>query len=187
MPTKKILTLSIVVSIIIHALVLSATGLVDIGLGIRIKDSTITFDLQKTEELKTDQTEYEKIETNLPPLNHLEDELDNGLLEDTVSLNSDDERYASYLIKIKKKIDKNWSYPPQASEQKKEGTTTVKFSLNKNGKLVKSRIVSSSGHDVLDREALDVVRAAAPYEPFPTNINLSRLHILAAFHYRLLN
>ncbi|MDO9585686.1 MAG: energy transducer TonB [Syntrophales bacterium] len=186
MPSKKILILPFAVSIISHALLLSATGLVDFGHGSRNKEDAFTVDLRKVEELKEAKAENENVKDGFPQLNSMKAAKNNGLPEETVSLNSSDKRYAPYLIKIKKKIGKIWSYPRQASERKKEGTTKVRFSLDKNGKLVESRIVSSSGHDLLDREALDVVRAAAPYEPFPININLSRLHILAAFHYRLL-
>jgi TonB family protein len=186
MPSKKIIILPLAVSIISHTLLLSATGLIDFGHGSRNKEDVITVDLRKVEELKEAQAENENVIDGFHQPNSVKDAINDGLSEETVSLNSSEKRYAPYLIKIKNKISKIWSYPSQASERKKEGTTKVRFSLDKDGKLVKSIIISSSGYTLLDREALDVVRAAAPYEPFPININLSRLHILATFQYRLL-
>lgn len=105
---------------------------------------------------------------------------------ETVDIDSQDERYAPYLKKIKIKVENIWSYPHQAFERRKEGISTVRFSLDQSGKLGASRIIKSSGYDLLDREALSAVRSAAPYEHFPQDINLSRLHIIASFQYRLL-
>lgn len=186
MGAKKILILPIVVSIIIHALILSATGLVSIRTGGRTKDDIITVDLKRAEEFKVNATEYEKNESSLPPLNPSEAASNEGFPEETVSLDSSDERYAPYLTKIKEKIEEIWSYPHKAFERKIEGISTVRFSIDKSGKLVTNRIIKSSGYDVLDREAVSVVRAATPFEPFPQSIVLSRLHILATFRYRLM-
>mgnify|MGYP001590655561 FL=1 len=61
----------------------------------------------------------------------------------------------------------------------------VKFSLNRNGGLEQALVVTSSGSGFLDLGALEVIDAAAPYDPFPQEVNLSKLHIIATFKYRL--
>jgi len=61
----------------------------------------------------------------------------------------------------------------------------VRFSIQSDGTLAATGIVSSSGFESLDRGALAVVQAAAPYAPFPETFNLSTLHIVARFEYEL--
>jgi protein TonB len=186
MAAKKIIILSIVFSIIIHALILSATGVVGMSAGDRLKDKAIVVDLQKTEDPEHSQAQGVKSKSGSPLFDPPGAAYEESATEETISLDSADKRYAPYLKKIKIKIEKTWSYPRQAFEQKKEGISMVRFSLDKRGKLLGNRIVSSSGYDPLDWEALNAIRASAPYEPFPNNINLSRLHIMASFRYQLL-
>ncbi len=47
------------------------------------------------------------------------------------------------------------------------GTVLVRFALNRSGEVVSSEVSKSSGNQVLDREALDILRRASPFPPFP--------------------
>jgi protein TonB len=47
------------------------------------------------------------------------------------------------------------------------GTVLVRFALNRAGEVISSDVSKSSGNDVLDREALDILRRASPFPPFP--------------------
>jgi protein TonB len=47
------------------------------------------------------------------------------------------------------------------------GTVTVRFELNRAGEVIDSELSKSSGNTVLDREALDLLRRASPFPPFP--------------------
>jgi len=105
--------------------------------------------------------------------------------EDTVNLGSEDGRYRFYLLKIRKRIENNWKYPQTALQKKEKGTTTVRFSIDKNGDLSSQDVVSSSGSQLLDEYTLSIIRAAAPYDRLPGDLGLSKLHIVAVFHYRL--
>ncbi|MEI7639734.1 MAG: TonB family protein [Syntrophus sp. (in: bacteria)] len=105
--------------------------------------------------------------------------------EDTVSLGSEDSRYRYYLLKIRKRIENQWTYPKAALQKKEKGTTTARFSIDKNGALSSQEVVSSSGSQLLDEYTLAVIRAVAPYDRLPVDMGLSRLHIVAVFHYRL--
>jgi len=188
MSSKKIIILPVVISFIGHALLISATGLVDIGLRDEKKENIVTVNLEEVAIPKyRAKDKNQRTFVPLPLTTEIEtgDELSENS-ENTVELDNQDTEYAAYLKKIKKKIENIWSYPRQAFEREKEGISTVKFSLDKSGKLLASRIIKSSGYDLLDRETISVIRAAAPYESFPPDINFSRLHILATFHYSLL-
>jgi len=105
--------------------------------------------------------------------------------EDTVDLGSQDSRYRFYLLKIRKRIESRWKYPIAALRKKESGTTTVKFSIDKNGASSSQDIVSSSGSQFLDDYTLSVLRAAAPYDRLPEDMDLTKLNIVAVFHYRL--
>ena len=47
------------------------------------------------------------------------------------------------------------------------GTVVVRFSLNRTGEVIASAVTKSSGSEVLDREALEILRRASPFPPFP--------------------
>jgi periplasmic protein TonB len=47
------------------------------------------------------------------------------------------------------------------------GTVLVRFALNRAGEVISSEVSKSSGNDALDHEALDALRRANPFPPFP--------------------
>jgi protein TonB len=47
------------------------------------------------------------------------------------------------------------------------GTAVLRFVLNRTGEVIESTVTKSSGNDVLDREALEILRRASPFPPFP--------------------
>ena len=48
------------------------------------------------------------------------------------------------------------------------GTTVIRFELNRAGDVISSEIEKSSGKTVLDQEALEILRRASPFPPFPS-------------------
>jgi len=56
-------------------------------------------------------------------------------------------------------------YP--SSARGAQGMVVVRFVLNRTGAVVESVVTKSSGNDVLDREALEILRRASPFPPFP--------------------
>jgi protein TonB len=56
-------------------------------------------------------------------------------------------------------------YPPSAHGA--SGTAVVRFALNRTGEVIESAVTKSSGNDVLDREALEILRRASPFPAFP--------------------
>jgi periplasmic protein TonB len=47
------------------------------------------------------------------------------------------------------------------------GTTVIRFDLNRAGDVIASSVEKSSGNAVLDEEALEILRRANPFPPFP--------------------
>lgn len=105
--------------------------------------------------------------------------------EATISLDSQELKYVSYLSKIKKKIEPKWHYPERAQKIGLQGKLALYFSILRNGHLDRLELLSSSGHLLLDEEALKAVSGAAPYYPLPDRLNITRLNILATFEYRI--
>ncbi len=81
-------------------------------------------------------------------------------------------RFARYIEDWRLKIERigELNYPQAARDQKIYGSMVVTVSIKVNGDLEKIEINRSSGQKVLDKAALDIVRLAAPFAPFPADI-----------------
>lgn len=74
----------------------------------------------------------------------------------------------AYARRLPSVVARQRRYPETAVRLGMQGTTLVQIRLRQDGSLVEApRVVTSSGHDILDAEALRMVEAAAPFEPFP--------------------
>lgn len=69
------------------------------------------------------------------------------------------------LAKIRQRILQAKFYPPVARKRGLEGAVTVNFEIAPDGSLQTSSVLNSSGHAILDEEALKTLSRAAPY-PF---------------------
>ncbi len=105
--------------------------------------------------------------------------------QETISLDTKDERYISYANLIKGKIMGHWRYPPEAVAHLIEGRLSVLFSLASDGKMIHISITGGSGYDMLDKEVIRAISASVPFPPFPQSITVKRLNIKATFDYRL--
>jgi TonB family protein len=108
-----------------------------------------------------------------------------SLDQDTISLDTKDERYVTYAKLIKERIGFHWKYPPDALERLLEGKLMVVFSLARKGEVIQIRLMKNSGYETLDKEAVRAIKAAAPFPPFPGHIRVGCLNIKASFDYRL--
>jgi TonB family protein len=105
--------------------------------------------------------------------------------QDTISLDTKDQRYSGYTGVIKQAIMKNWDYPDEAKLSLMEGKVIASFSLLKDGTMAQIKIESGSGHDILDKEVIRAIKASLPFPSFPGAIKVARLNIKAQFDYRL--
>ena len=123
-------------------------------------------------------------ETNLAPFRPDEE---TPPLEDehTISLDTEDKQYVSYARLIKERIMRQWIYPPEAKDNLVEGELMAVFSLDPGGHMLGVGVTRTSGHEILDREAVRAISSAAPFPPLPEHIRVKRLHVKAAFDYRL--
>lgn len=106
-------------------------------------------------------------------------------IEETISLDTEDKRYCSYVKIIKDRLSNNWKYPQEAWENLIEGKVMVIFRLTRQGHLINVEILHPSGFTVLDNEAARAIRASAPFPSFPDSVNATRLNIRANFSYQI--
>jgi periplasmic protein TonB len=71
----------------------------------------------------------------------------------------------AYSARVVGHLERFKHYPTAAHGA--AGTVFVKFALNRTGGVISSEVSKSSGNSLLDREALDTVRRASPFPPFP--------------------
>jgi periplasmic protein TonB len=64
-------------------------------------------------------------------------------------------------------LERNKRYPLGAQARGQQGVAQVFFSLDRQGRVVESRIMRSSGAALLDEEALALIRRAQPFPPWP--------------------
>jgi periplasmic protein TonB len=74
-------------------------------------------------------------------------------------------------------LERNKRYPESAQSRRQEGVVQVFFSLDRQGRVIDSRVVRSSGTSALDDEALAIVRRAQPFPPLPPELPGERVDL----------
>jgi len=96
---------------------------------------------------------------------------------------------AQYLHQWTNKIEfiGNRNFPEEAVQQKIYGKLRLVTILRPNGTIHSVEILQSSGHNMLDKAALQIVHLAAPFPPFPPEIrkDVDQLEIIRTWHFEL--
>jgi periplasmic protein TonB len=81
-------------------------------------------------------------------------------------------RFARYIEDWRAKVERigEMNYPQAARDDKKYGSLVVTVAIKADGSLEDVEIRRSSGVRILDQAAIRIVRLAAPYAPFPSEI-----------------
>jgi len=77
---------------------------------------------------------------------------------------------ASWHRQIALQIERHKGYPAAAQARHETGVARVAFTIGRDGRVLTSRIVSSSGSAALDQETLATLRRAQPFPPPPPNM-----------------
>lgn len=100
-------------------------------------------------------------------------------------LNAPEIQYISYFAGIKRKIELVWQYPYDAQIAGIQGDLIINFVIGRTGRLESLALVDGSGHKVLDEEAARAIRAAAPFDPIPSQYKVPNLQIRGHFIYEM--
>jgi len=80
---------------------------------------------------------------------------------------------SAILARIRQKIARAKRYPRQARSEELEGVAGLQFEINPDGSVAYVNLTSSSGHRLLDEEAVATVRRAAPFPYYAGPIRFS--------------
>ena len=95
-------------------------------------------------------------------------------------------RLAPYLDGWRKRVERigTVNYPSIAQRRGLSGNPVIEVALQRDGKLKSVRIQRSSGHPEIDAAALDILRLASPFDPFPPELARDYLTMRFAYEWR---
>jgi protein TonB len=95
---------------------------------------------------------------------------------------------AVYLDGWRRRIERvgTMNFPDVARRKKLSGTPVIEVTIGANGRLLETRIRRSSGHAEIDEAAMRILKLAAPYDPFPADLNAHHDQIRIAYEWQFL-
>lgn len=84
---------------------------------------------------------------------------------------------ADYAALLKSWLGRHMHYPVQARLNGIEGTAVVRVVMSRDGRILSYQLEQSSGHAVLDREAIEAVKRSAPLPPLPPEMKQIELKL----------
>jgi len=82
-------------------------------------------------------------------------------------------------------LERNKRYPEAAHSRRQQGVAQVFFSIDRQGRVLNSRVVRSSGASALDDEALALLRRADPFPPPPAELPGPRVDLTVPIRFNL--
>lgn len=82
-------------------------------------------------------------------------------------------------------LDSKKRYPPAAQRLRQEGVAYLRFTMDRSGRVLSSRIDRSSGRPLLDREALAMLGRAQPLPPPPDDVPGATLELVTPVEFFL--
>jgi len=92
---------------------------------------------------------------------------------------------ADYLVTVRSILDRHKAYPRWAKRSNLEGTVQLRFVVSKSGSIEQATVARSSGHKILDEEAIQTVRRVGTFPAFPPALVYSRLCLDVPLVFRL--
>lgn len=92
----------------------------------------------------------------------------------------------SWYGRIRMQLERHKSYPPVAREHGEKGVVELAFSIDRDGHVLSSRIVKSSGYPALDQEAIASVRRAQPFPLPPTGLDGEKFDFTVPVRFNIL-
>lgn len=103
--------------------------------------------------------------------------------DSTLTFDTEEFRYHTYMERLKEKIEGIWKYPPDAAARGIYGDLFIRFTIRKNGMLGDVELVRTSGHRSLDEAAQRALREAQPFWPLPDEWKKDTITITGHFVY----
>ena len=85
---------------------------------------------------------------------------------------------AEYLARLQDRLSKRLTYPHVARSHRQTGTASLYVAVDRTGRVQAYEIRTSTGHELLDREARAMIERARPFPPLPEEMRQERLELL---------
>ena len=102
---------------------------------------------------------------------------------DTVWMDTEQDLLISFMRRFRANIYNVWNYPEVAAQRQQQGTCLLRITIDRDGNVSDVVLLESSGHRILDDEAIRAVRQGATYGPLPRAYPNPDLKIMAFFQY----
>ena len=90
-----------------------------------------------------------------------------------------------YGALLAQEIAKFKQYPALAKQTRQQGVVILQLEMNNLGKLITAKVYQSSSYELLDNQALDMVKKASPFSQPPMDLHEHDLSILVPVSFRL--
>lgn len=90
-----------------------------------------------------------------------------------------------YYAQLAAWLNRNKRYPKRAQKRRQEGVVKLTFTINRNGRVLNHRIVTSSGYSLLDREVKNMLQRAAPLPRIPAELQQVSLTVTVPITFSL--
>jgi len=126
----------------------------------------------------------EQADAGPPPSNSAPERTgDKPAPQGTISLETSDPRYKPYFAALRESIEISWKTPEPGEGESRRGKLTVVFTIDSRGGLLDISVKRSSGVRALDFAAVEAVKEAAPFRPFPAEFTEEKISVRARFVY----
>ncbi len=92
----------------------------------------------------------------------------------------------SYFQKILTRIESTKRYPRFAKERGLEGKVHLEFVIGGDGRIKDLKVISTSGFQILDQDAVATLRRAGPFPPVPGRSAAEKIAVRLAITYQLI-
>jgi periplasmic protein TonB len=82
-------------------------------------------------------------------------------------------------------LERNKRYPETSQSRREQGVAQVFFSIDRQGRVIDSRVVRSSGASALDEEALALLRRAQPFPKPPAELGGEHVDLTVPIRFNL--
>jgi protein TonB len=92
---------------------------------------------------------------------------------------------ASWRDLVLARLQQNKRYPASAEARHEQGTATLSFSVDRNGRVLTRNIARSSGSAALDEEVLAMVQRSQPLPAFPPAMMQNSINLVVPIRFTL--
>jgi protein TonB len=105
-----------------------------------------------------------------------------------VSIDTRASLFAEYLAGWKARMERLGTINfPAVARQRHQRNPVLEVALNADGTIAEVRVTRSSGSGALDQAALDLVRLASPFDPFPAEVKVQYDTLRFAYEWRFID